>query len=41
MEASSTSVLCSPSDAAAVGGVPSAAVVGVAVGWGSSPRGHV
>jgi hypothetical protein len=32
MEASSTSVLCSPSEAAAVGGMPFVVVIGVVVG---------
>jgi hypothetical protein len=40
MEIPDTLVLCSPSDVAVVGGMPSTSVVGVAVGWGSSPRGH-
>jgi hypothetical protein len=41
MEVPDTLVLCSPSDVAVVSGMPSTSVVGVAVGWGSSPRGHV
>jgi hypothetical protein len=41
VEVSQTLALCSPSDVALVGRMLSIVVVGVAVGWGSSPREHV
>jgi hypothetical protein len=39
MDSPRTTVLCSSSDTVVVGWLPSTAIVGVAEGWGSSPRG--